>query len=534
MGAVAAGLIVGLAATVAPASAGAQSYAVASGCEHYQGYVEGDEAAVAPRVPDGYTLVRDRGSGRPVLFVRAVRCPEVAIDNRTVPVTFASFGAVVESPDGRGCFSGAPFAGAFAGDRPPACNWYVLSWQADDRGVVRWLRGGTPGFPAVYAPELRYTLDAFDPAKGGAPFGFEAPASAPAPFRMDAVGRERPGEAPIRGGYWHDTPQGIVKVAFSTENMVSGDASGTVTAAAGSELAALMGATERSFLPGYSNFAAERWERAVYRKQIVTPGATSDSFDGSCSLHGDVRFKPPATNTPGTLAYTYDGDGTCTGTLNGRDVADAPVTIHTEGHSYGSCSGAETTSPGHGVLRFADGPPIRFTQDFTSVTTEIDFTWYGYRSGTAPAQGTFRTTRTSGDVAAQCRTTGVEQIPMDVTMTTQTPLVSDRRAGPGSRGGSPRPGGRPGAERAAGAPRLRLSVAPRVAPAGRFTPFRFRVRTAGGRPVAGALVRFAGRRARTGPGGRARIGTVVRGTGRRMARAAMRGFGPGRASVRVR
>jgi hypothetical protein len=51
-------------------------------------------------------------------------------------------------------------------------------------------------------------------------------------------------------------------------------------------------------------------------------------------------------------------------------------------------------------------------------------------------------------------------------------------------------------------PRLRVRVSPRRVRIGRRTRITFRV-TAGGRPVARALVRFAGRGVRTDAGGRA-------------------------------
>jgi polyvinyl alcohol dehydrogenase (cytochrome) len=86
-------------------------------------------------------------------------------------------------------------------------------------------------------------------------------------------------------------------------------------------------------------------------------------------------------------------------------------------------------------------------------------------------------------------------------------------------------------------PRLRLTVRPRRIRAGRRRVFRFRVtRTGRGkrrRAVPRALVRFAGRRARTRRSGRARIVVRLRRTGRRRARASKRGYRAGRATVRV-
>src|SRR4051794_8139032 len=350
----AAGLAAALVAGgVAPTSAPGASYIATSGCLEHQAFVDGDDAAVAARLPKRYTPVRDGSSARPLLFVRALRCQAVTLNGRTGPATMASFGVVIDSPDGRGCASGAPVIGSVRGDVPPVCNWYTLFWLANDRRIVDWLRDGTPGFPAGYVPGLLFDLRAFDPAQGGAPFHFEAPAPAPSPFTIDEIGRERPGQLSVRGGYWVDTPQGIVKLAFSSDDLISGDATGVVRATPRSEMARLFGADERSYAPGYSLVSAERWGHAAYRKQILGAAPKTDGFPGSCSLRGTVNFTPPATNTAMPLAYSYEaGQGTCTGNLDGRSLSNAPVMVRQSGRSYGSCSQASTTEPGQGVITF--------------------------------------------------------------------------------------------------------------------------------------------------------------------------------------
>lgn len=84
--------------------------------------------------------------------------------------------------------------------------------------------------------------------------------------------------------------------------------------------------------------------------------------------------------------------------------------------------------------------------------------------------------------------------------------------------------------------RIRLSARPRRVTAGRRVRFGFRATTRwGGRwiAVAGATVRFAGRRARTNQRGRATIVVRLGGPGRRRARATKRGMLPGVAMVRA-
>jgi hypothetical protein len=87
---------------------------------------------------------------------------------------------------------------------------------------------------------------------------------------------------------------------------------------------------------------------------------------------------------------------------------------------------------------------------------------------------------------------------------------------------------------AAGPAKLRLVVRPRRVEAGRATRFRFRVRSASGRCVAGARVHFAGRWVRTDAHGRAAFSATLHVHGRHRARAAHAGCGHDAAAVRVR
>jgi hypothetical protein len=96
------------------------------------------------------------------------------------------------------------------------------------------------------------------------------------------------------------------------------------------------------------------------------------------------------------------------------------------------------------------------------------------------------------------------------------------------RGGT---GGRPAR------PRLSLRVRPRRPRAGRRVRFSFRVTTRAGRKrrsVAGATLRFAGRRARTNRRGRARIRIRFRRSGRYRALASRRGMQSAQRWIRVR
>ena len=302
------------------------AYIVVHNCQEEQAFVDGDPAAVAARLPQRYTAVRDPVSHAPVLFMRAERC-SVQINGAASPATMASFGVVVQSPDGRGCASGVPVVGGGQGAMPPVCNWYTLRWFATSQPVVDWLQAGTPDFPAAYAPGLVFTLGGNDPTRGGAPFEFRAPAATQAPFAMHAITQQRPGTLIVRGGYWADTAAGTVKLAFSTDTLTSGSARGFVTAPPGTEVAALLGAPQRAYLPGYSALAAEQFSRGIYRKQVDAPAQDAHAFAGSCVVKGTVTFTPPATNVPQPLHYDYPAIGTCSGALDGRHIEKAGVRL---------------------------------------------------------------------------------------------------------------------------------------------------------------------------------------------------------------
>src|SRR4051812_37009324 len=471
-------------------SAGMASFTAAENCLEHQAFVDGDDAAVTARLPKQYTPVRDGMSGRPLVFARALHCEKATVGAHTASGTLASIGVVIESPDGVGCGSGAPGAGGATGTQPPLCNWYTLFWLSDNRHIVDWLRAGTPGVRATYAPNLVF--------KAGDSFHFEAPGK----YSIDDVSHERPGQISVRGGYWTDTPQGTVKLAISSDDLSGGDASGTVQAPAGSEMAALMGAPARDYATAYAGFSAVRIGHGSYPKPLLLPAPQTPSLHGSGSPPGHGEIAPPATNTQQPLESSYDATGACTGKLNGRSVSNAPVRLRNSGQAYAACTRAMTTAPWVGLLTFADGTRIGYTLDFTSVSTELTGTIYGDRSGYADARATFLTQRTSPDVTAQCAGDGVKETPMDLTVTTKAPIVSDR-------------------------PRLNLSVKPRVVRAGRRTAFTFSA-------AGGTLIRFAGKQARTGRTGRATIVARLRRAGVRRATATKPGFVPATATVRVR
>ena len=163
------------------------------------------------------------------------------------------------------------------------------------------------------------------------------------------------------------------------------------------------------------------------------PAAAADnSFSGSCKeIEGVAKFDTPLTNTASDNRYHFTGSGKCTGKLNGRDVTDAPIDAQVDGAFNGSCSSGKSTAPGPGYLKFtggntdaADDVIIRFTMEFTSTASEVDFTLKGEKSGDATGHASFLTTRTPPDLAIKCQTDGNSELPFDATSETKSPLVS--------------------------------------------------------------------------------------------------------------
>ena len=168
-----------------------------------------------------------------------------------------------------------------------------------------------------------------------------------------------------------------------------------------------------------------------------TASAGTDSFSGQCSTQGTVYFSPPVKSQPQQPEnIVYSATGTCSGTLDGQSISNMPVKLLHAGQANASCTYAKTDAPGSGNIYFQNGVVIPYTFQFTDATTEIAFTYAGQQSGSAHGHGSFATQRTSPtDVLSQCGGDGATQVPMDMQLLTDSPLVSERHGGGGASGG---------------------------------------------------------------------------------------------------
>src|SRR5438270_3089230 len=128
---------------------------------------------------------------------------------------------------------------------------------------------------------------------------------------------------------------------ISTDDLTTGPADTTLTAAAGTALARLMGTTERSSVQPYAQFGVIHADHGVLRKQLfgsrLAGEAPLRTFAGSCAVQGEVTFDPPATTAQAETNYTYDAHGTCTGRLDDHDISNAAAHWHGQGRSDASC-----------------------------------------------------------------------------------------------------------------------------------------------------------------------------------------------------
>jgi hypothetical protein len=128
------------------------------------------------------------------------------------------------------------------------------------------------------------------------------------------------------------------------------------------------------------------------------------------------------------LTVDYQAAGTCSGTLDGQSLSSAPVAMHNHAKSDGSCLHAQTLAPGPGSLHFENGPTIYYTMEFTHVFSDGVASYHGQKSGEATGRETFLTPRTPPDISVHCYDgAGISDIPMDLTLATQSPLTSSGR-----------------------------------------------------------------------------------------------------------
>jgi hypothetical protein len=148
---------------------------------------------------------------------------------------------------------------------------------------------------------------------------------------------------------------------------------------------------------------------------VLAPVASSSAatVSGVCTISGSANFAPNGlTNTPSSLSYDFGGTGTCSGTLDGAPIANAPVSAHASGPGTLSCA-ASLSQNGTGTLTFpAQGVTIGFGITLAGGGTEVGFTLTGNGGGAGAGHATFATNLAR---APECATpSGVNNLGFEV------------------------------------------------------------------------------------------------------------------------
>jgi hypothetical protein len=297
--------------------------------------------------------------------------------------------------------------------------------------------------------------------------------------------------------------------------------------------------------PGPNPFtpaAIEEFDRLRREGYRVTGVAVSDSHNGG--------------RTPGGVTQSPIGEGTTV--VYADELSEEGIQRGIEaGHAYMKLFGHESPdlrltarTPDGREAMMGDAleaeEAIFEAQVLGGVTTVQPRTLVVYRDGTpvltipiAPGAGPTGFSFASlgpGDYRIQVmRGTAIDALSNPITLGARPEPKPPPGSPPGTGPGPGPPSSGPESTRPAGPTGMRLHPKPRVARAGRLTRYRFKVLTTGPQKarVAGALVRFAGKRVRTGADGVARITVRHRSSGTKRASVSKPGLGKAVSSVRV-
>jgi hypothetical protein len=152
----------------------------------------------------------------------------------------------------------------------------------------------------------------------------------------------------------------------------------------------------------------------------AAPGAHAQpTFDGTCTVDGWVETVRGMGVVPAE-SNSYSGRlrGGCSGTLNGEEVADAPVRARFANKETASSCFSSMGTGGRLELMFKRPGRSRFPLRFRNVAQTIRFE--GLEGGTALGYGTAytRLARQDPDTAAECLSGSVDGFVIEVTLKT--------------------------------------------------------------------------------------------------------------------
>jgi hypothetical protein len=148
--------------------------------------------------------------------------------------------------------------------------------------------------------------------------------------------------------------------------------------------------------------------------------STSNSFDGTCHLSGDITLGTPLGSQLRPTTFTGTGTGTCTGSLNGGPSEDHPTLNQISGLGTLSCAGGHTLTDD--VLTFDNGPTIRVFTDTVFGATQGVAHFMGAISGDGVVEVNLLPYFDESIVAA-CQAGTLSRVRYDLTARTITPMV---------------------------------------------------------------------------------------------------------------
>jgi hypothetical protein len=145
----------------------------------------------------------------------------------------------------------------------------------------------------------------------------------------------------------------------------------------------------------------------------IASASADNTVSGACTLSGTANFNSPLTAQPGANGYSFTGSGTCSGTLNGAPITNAPASASASGTGTLSCT-ASASTVGTGTLT-VNGVAIGFQIKLVGTGTEVTFALTGNTGGAGVGHASF--VLDAQQAATQCAGAGASSLPFSVQAT---------------------------------------------------------------------------------------------------------------------
>jgi hypothetical protein len=141
--------------------------------------------------------------------------------------------------------------------------------------------------------------------------------------------------------------------------------------------------------------------------------ASAATVTGACTLSGSANFNSPLTAQPGPNGYSFTGSGSCSGTLNGTPITNAPASASASGSGTLGCSASVSTG-GTGTLT-VNGVSVPFQINLVGTATEVVFHLTGNSGGAGVGHASFALD--AQQAASECAGSGASSLPFSVQAT---------------------------------------------------------------------------------------------------------------------